>query len=101
MMITSVAVAIVGWAAENAYFAGIFQPAQHAVVGNVAEKQESSIAKPHRAFCPTRACVQALNGSVEYDVFSKAWIDDLDGGVRIGSRSIGLPLFGTLPGIQG
>src|SRR5208283_1238011 len=44
LAVTKVAIAIVGRAAENADLAGILEPTQHAIVGDVAEEEVAAVA---------------------------------------------------------
>jgi hypothetical protein len=77
---------------------GVFEPAQHAVIGDVAEEQVVSVGDPDRAFGPACACIEALNGGIDDYVFGEARIDDLDGSIGIGRGGLRV-LFGARPGL--
>ena len=83
LAVAEVAVAVVRRAAENADLAGVLQPTEHSIVGDVAEKKIAAIGKPDRTFRPARAGVQAFDRGVANFVFCEARINDFDGGIGI------------------
>jgi hypothetical protein len=83
LAIAIIAVAIVRGRPEHADFSGVFEPTQHAIVGNVAEKKIAAIGEPDGAFSPARTGVEAFNGGVPGYVFCKSGIHNFDGGIGI------------------
>ena len=76
-----VAVAVVGRAAEHRDPAVVLDPAQLAVVGNVAPDEVAALRVPGRSFHPHGAGPQPLNRRVGLPEGVEAWIDGEDVGV--------------------
>jgi hypothetical protein len=86
LFIASMAVAVMGWAAEDTDLTGFFKPAHDAVIGDIAKQEVAAVSKPDRAFSPAETGGQALDRRVAEAVFRKAWIKHLNGRVRIPHR---------------
>jgi hypothetical protein len=80
--IKSVAVAVVGRGAENADLSVVVEPAQLAIVRDVAPHDITTLAAPGRALCPQRTRPQALDRRVALHIFREQRIDDDDVGVE-------------------
>src|SRR5262249_33874434 len=78
LVIASVAVAVVGWAAEDADSPGLLAPTQHAVVRDVAPQQVAAIAEPDRPFGPAEAGGEPLDRGVADGILRKARVDHLN-----------------------
>src|SRR5208337_5491685 len=76
------------------------QPAQHAVVGDVAEQQVTPVAKPHRAFRPARAGVEPLDGGIALPVWGKTRMEDFNRRVGILGDLRQTPILGGSQGIH-
>jgi len=87
LAIARVAVAVIRRLAEDADFSSVFEPAQDAIVGNVAPQQIPAVTEPNRAFGPAASGVEALDDSIGGDELRKARIEDLDVGVGVVGRS--------------
>ena len=83
LAVAVIAVAIVRRRAENADLAGVFEPTQHAIVGNIAEEKIPAIGEPDGTFSPARSGVETFDGGVPGDIFYKSRINDFDGGIGI------------------
>jgi hypothetical protein len=82
LVIESIAVAVMSRLAEVADVAVLFEPAQLAVVGNVAPDQVLAFAAPGWPFGPQHSGMDALDGGVANLVFGEALVEDDD--VRVG-----------------
>src|SRR5262252_4211289 len=82
LTVSRVAVAVVRGLTEHADLATVLQPAQNAVVGNVAPKQVASIAEPHRTFRPAATGVKTLDCGVPNNVLPESRVKNLN--IRIG-----------------
>jgi len=83
LSVAVIAIAVVGRTAKNADFSRVFEPSQHAVVGNIAEQKITAITEPNGALGPARACVEPFDGGVDDFVFRKARVNHLDCGIGI------------------
>src|SRR5207249_4797282 len=79
--IEGIAVAVVGWRAEDADLTVVVEPAQLAVVRDVAPHQVPALAAPGRPLGPQRAGPQALDRGVALYVLREQRVDDDDVGV--------------------
>src|SRR5262249_1430953 len=93
--VARVAVGMIGRLAKHTHAAGLFHPAQQAIVGDVAPHQEAPIPKPARALGPQRPSVQALDWRVPQAVGPETCIEDFDGGIRVPDRGRPAPISGV------
>ena len=100
LAIAQVAVAVIRWPAEDADLSGIFEPAQDAVVGDVAEEQIAAVAKPYGALGPARAGVEPLDRGALDIIFSEARVQNFDGGIGVGDGIFPLLLAGECKRIE-
>src|ERR1700746_2271343 len=77
LAVAAIAIAVIRWTAEDRDLAGLLAPAQHAVVGDIAEHQVASVAKPYRTFRPSRAGVETLDRAIYDFVFCETRINHL------------------------
>ncbi len=94
LTVAVVAIAVVRGATEDTNFSRVLEPAQDAVVGDVAPEKIAAVAKPHGAFQPARAGVQAFDRRVADFVFCEARINYFDGGIGIDDGSFLLRFTG-------
>jgi len=80
--VEGVAIAVVRRHAEDADLAGIFQPAQLAIVRDIAPHQIPALAAPCRALTPQRTGPQPLDRRVPLHILREQRIDDDDVGVK-------------------
>src|SRR5208282_360820 len=85
LAVAKVAVAVIRRAAKNGDFVGVFEPAEHAVVRNVAEEKVAAVAEPDGAFGPARSGVKTLDGGAVHSVFCETRVNHFDGGIGIGN----------------
>src|SRR5215468_1790378 len=64
LAVAIVAIAVIGRTAKHADFSGVLEPAQDAIVRDVAEQQVAPVAKPHGPLRPARPGIKALDGGV-------------------------------------
>src|SRR5262249_3241038 len=83
LTVSRVTVCLVRWTAKHADRAGRFIPTHDAVVGGVAPQQIAPVAEPDRALAPRHAGGEPLHANDVRPVFEEAWIEYLDGRVRI------------------
>src|SRR5262249_51249550 len=90
--VTRVAIGVMGGLTKHTHAAGLFHPAQHAIVGDVTPHQEAPIPKPAGALGPQRSGVEALDWRVTQAIGPETWIEDFDGGIRIPHRARPTPI---------
>src|SRR5499427_8913026 len=82
--VEGIAVAVVGRGPEHLHAAVVFQPAQLAVVGDVAPDQAAPLAAPRRALGPERARPQPLDRRVALAQAVEGWVDRDDIRIDVG-----------------
>ena len=90
--VAAVAIAVIRRAPEDADFAGILEPAQHAVVRNVTEQEKAPVSEPDRPFRPSGPGVQAFDRGVDDNILGESWVDDLNRRIGIGNGSLAILL---------
>src|SRR5262245_9677859 len=88
LAVARIAIRLIRRPTEHADHAGLFVPAHDAIVGSVAPEKIASISEPHRSFTPGHSSRKAFDAHDVWAVFEKAWIEHLDGRIRITSARL-------------
>src|ERR1039458_1858766 len=95
LVVEGIAVAVTRGLAHDADVAVVFQPAQLAVIGNVAPDAVTRDAVPRRTLGPQVAGIKPLNRRIA-DLGLELLVEDHNVGVRIARRSPAAPVPGGL-----
>src|SRR5262249_21327080 len=90
LAVPRVTVGVVGWVAEGADRLPL-DPAQDAVVGDVAPHEEVAVREITGPLCPARAGIQLLQPAVAAQEFAEVGLDDLVVVVHIGAPRCCVP----------
>src|SRR6516164_3944036 len=88
--VSRIAIAVIRRTTEHADFPCFLDPPQHAVVGDIAPQEESSVSEPDGAFGPATAGVQPLDGRIRQLVLLETGIDDFYRRIGIPDWSLGV-----------
>src|ERR1017187_7551756 len=95
LVVEGIAVAVTRGLAHDADVAVVLQPAQLAVIGNVAPDEVTPDAVPRRTLGPQVAGIEPLNRRIA-DLGLELLVEDHNVGVRIARRSLAAPVPGGL-----